>query len=1053
MDSDMPEDSTTVSTAPTRGGIPSTTGQDLWSQAENAVASGVAQIHQGTAIESVAVSATNNTDSSSVSSGQCAPSASLAAQRSPDRTNSATPTRYASSVCADTTESGPTVEQLQRQADICREKLANGMREFKKIAEENERLRSDIKMLKSDQRSVQRAGESPEDFAALRVKNQALEKELGQVRFNAKLKIKQLQKEMQRTSSIPLSAPGSSGELMFQSLSLDAPPTEEHTRILELEEKLENASKAKDSLQNQVQAFQADMLRMKEHSKMELESLKKQHVSELSAFQTQMPPSSQKGGGFNDKMQAATLEDEYVQDMPSYKQQYDLLKKLALQYQSFDSSCNIDANDPLSIIRTVSEYFSRPTSKYIGTTNGKLTQSTTPSANLQRRNTDPAKLESNDSSLDLQTDQLFQSSFPVSESMTQPRTYPSYNYEQLTIQTGPVTPEMYKLLAEELAQERALHLQLQLQVNGQQSRHSEVTPPAGSDKEELGDSIAPLDFHAEALSKDLDYFKSQTKQALQEKEGLQLKIAELAALVSDLEQKNGKKDTAVKLSADPSALEKRNFTLEEQLKDFGLQIANRQREISTLQDSLSVRNGEYEKLQKEHEDRIRKMKGLLMAANKSMTESKKLIAHRDTDITDLKTRLESSTTSEQALRERCEALQKTIDRMGSESLDDRDSLQIQIVDLQKQLELARTESSDMRTEFQSYKVRAAAALQMSGTSAAEKRISELEDARSRLTREKRELEEQLVRIQERCHLLEADLASSLEQIALLDDSLQRLKHDETGVQVLQVEIESLTRKVVFERQVHEDVLGSLRNGHSSTIEKLTEKHKQEIYVLEEALKKACQADASLQVSSTEELKKEISKLREQVAQTQATQLRQSISSQRESISSASIPLPMIDTERQSTYLATPYLGRTSSSPSSISQWSDPSAHPFNRNAGSAVTAVPVEMTSYKEKEYQLQVQQLGDMLNDNEAEIERLHTQEKVLKEELRRIDRMDKRQDLNVEYLKNVVLSFIESDTKEPLVPIIAQILHLSPDEAQRIQKKVHVPEDEIIPSFGFFG
>ncbi|KAJ1343113.1 hypothetical protein BSLG_002139 [Batrachochytrium salamandrivorans] len=855
---------------------------------------------------------------------------------------------------------------------------------------------------------------------------------------------------MQRTSSIPLSAPGSSGELMFQSLSLDAPPTEEHTRILELEEKLENASKAKDSLQNQVQAFQADMLRMKEHSKMELESLKKQHVSELSAFQTQMPPSSQKGGGFNDKMQAATLEDEYVQDMPSYKQQYDLLKKLALQYQSFDSSCNIDANDPLSIIRTVSEYFSRPTSKYIGTTNGKLTQSTTPSANLQRRNTDPAKLESNDSSLDLQTDQLFQSSFPVSESMTQPRTYPSYNYEQLTIQTGPVTPEMYKLLAEELAQERALHLQLQLQVNGQQSRHSEVTPPAGSDKEELGDSIAPLDFHAEALSKDLDYFKSQTKQALQEKEGLQLKIAELAALVSDLEQKNGKKDTAVKLSADPSALEKRNFTLEEQLKDFGLQIANRQREISTLQDSLSVRNGEYEKLQKEHEDRIRKMKGLLMAANKSMTESKKLIAHRDTDITDLKTRLESSTTSEQALRERCEALQKTIDRMGSESLDDRDSLQIQIVDLQKQLELARTESSDMRTEFQSYKVRAAAALQMSGTSAAEKRISELEDARSRLTREKRELEEQLVRIQERCHLLEADLASSLEQIALLDDSLQRLKHDETGVQVLQVEIESLTRKVVFERQVHEDVLGSLRNGHSSTIEKLTEKHKQEIYVLEEALKKACQADASLQVSRVE--KGDFKAARASRTNASDSTTPKHLKPAREYIV-CFYPLPMIDTERQSTYLATPYLGRTSSSPSSISQWSDPSAHPFNRNAGSAVTAVPVEMTSYKEKEYQLQVQQLGDMLNDNEAEIERLHTQEKVLKEELRRIDRMDKRQDLNVEYLKNVVLSFIESDTKEPLVPIIAQILHLSPDEAQRIQKKVHVPEDEIIPSFGFFG
>eukprot|EP00842_Homolaphlyctis_polyrhiza_P004604 jgi/Hompol1/5144/HPOL_000849-RA len=72
------------------------------------------------------------------------------------------------------------------------------------------------------------------------------------------------------------------------------------------------------------------------------------------------------------------------------------------------------------------------------------------------------------------------------------------------------------------------------------------------------------------------------------------------------------------------------------------------------------------------------------------------------------------------------------------------------------------------------------------------------------------------------------------------------------------------------------------------------------------------------------------------------------------------------------------------------------------------------MSSYKEKELQLQIQQLHDMLNENEAEIERLHSQEKFLKDELRRIDRMDKRQDLSVEYLKNVVISFLEAETKE---------------------------------------
>ncbi|CAG8599866.1 4938_t:CDS:2 [Paraglomus brasilianum] len=68
--------------------------------------------------------------------------------------------------------------------------------------------------------------------------------------------------------------------------------------------------------------------------------------------------------------------------------------------------------------------------------------------------------------------------------------------------------------------------------------------------------------------------------------------------------------------------------------------------------------------------------------------------------------------------------------------------------------------------------------------------------------------------------------------------------------------------------------------------------------------------------------------------------------------------------------------------------------------------------------------------------VKRLEEQEKVLKEEIRRMDRMEKRQDMSIEYLKNVVLKFLESSAgeREYLVPAITTILQLSPEETKSL-------------------
>jgi hypothetical protein len=63
----------------------------------------------------------------------------------------------------------------------------------------------------------------------------------------------------------------------------------------------------------------------------------------------------------------------------------------------------------------------------------------------------------------------------------------------------------------------------------------------------------------------------------------------------------------------------------------------------------------------------------------------------------------------------------------------------------------------------------------------------------------------------------------------------------------------------------------------------------------------------------------------------------------------------------------------------------------------------------------------------------------KHLKDELLKLTRVEKRQDLNVEYLKNVVLTFLEAETdeqREPLLVVVGQVLQLSPEELERLRK-----------------
>ena len=73
-------------------------------------------------------------------------------------------------------------------------------------------------------------------------------------------------------------------------------------------------------------------------------------------------------------------------------------------------------------------------------------------------------------------------------------------------------------------------------------------------------------------------------------------------------------------------------------------------------------------------------------------------------------------------------------------------------------------------------------------------------------------------------------------------------------------------------------------------------------------------------------------------------------------------------------------------------------------------------------------------LEDDNAELARtveLHEQqERALKAQIRELDRSKSRETVNIEYLKNIVVKYVETDDFEHLMPVLTMLLRLTPAE-----------------------
>ena len=257
-----------------------------------------------------------------------------------------------------------------------------------------------------------------------------------------------------------------------------------------------------------------------------------------------------------------------------------------------------------------------------------------------------------------------------------------------------------------------------------------------------------------------------------EEEIRQLK-EELAANQFQLEMLRSGQSTSGAPTEKQTSVADNELALEDQVKDFKIQNASRQAEISTLQKALLSKTEECDKGFKERDEKLKKLKGLLLAANKSISDTKVLLGEKESEIVKLTETNEGLLSKDEAYKEKIESLERSLEeqRRFAEELQQDKSTQDE--ELKKEITSLEDELKAGKKEFQDYRSRAQLVLQQSGSAGYEKRIEALESTNLQLEREilakseeldslknqKRELMDELAATSDRVDQLQSDLAN------------------------------------------------------------------------------------------------------------------------------------------------------------------------------------------------------------------------------------------------------------------------------------------------------
>ncbi|KAI8372898.1 uncharacterized protein BYT42DRAFT_578387 [Radiomyces spectabilis] len=460
----------------------------------------------------------------------------------------------------------------------------------------------------------------------------------------------------------------------------------------------------------------------------------------------------------------------------------------------------------------------------------------------------------------------------------------------------------------------------------------------------------------------------------------------------------------VRSQADRSSLQNR-----EQVKDLRHQLNAQLKENARLQDTMAKRTADYE-------DKLKKMRELFAQSTKNLDKYRASVSAKESEYNQLKDELEKCQAQEQEWRSNVEAQHRDIERLRSETntlkaqqTSHSNQLEAQVRQLSLQLE--RT-----KTDYEQYKKRANIVLkQNTNDQSGNTRINELEITVNQLQREKSVYETDQKQQQKKYDLLAHDLRESLKRIQQLEIKANAFNKSEQERIASQEALSRLHEEMAQERTSFGKAMASLTETHESTVRKL----KDALMAKEmESLSIENRSDQSSKHAVTDfsmqQLQEENAKLKEDLAHLQA----------------------LYEKQKQASTPVTTSPSSSAHDDSVKANFTETSEEP----SGDVYTSMSQLISPFvtrpdSQEELKKQVQRLATMLQESEERVAALSAQEKVLKNEIRKLDAFDKRQNMNAEYLKNVLLKFLQSDNKAFMVPVLAKLLCLDDAETAKLE------------------
>ncbi|EPB84600.1 hypothetical protein HMPREF1544_08617 [Mucor circinelloides 1006PhL] len=433
--------------------------------------------------------------------------------------------------------------------------------------------------------------------------------------------------------------------------------------------------------------------------------------------------------------------------------------------------------------------------------------------------------------------------------------------------------------------------------------------------------------------------------------------------------------------------DKVNFQLQEQVKDLKYQLKHQTAEHSKLQETLATKTSEYE-------DKLKRMREIFGQASKNIDNYRASIASKDVEIGNLKLELEECQQREQSYKSTSESQQLTIEKLNTEITSTKTFYGTEIKQLEAKNRQISVQFEQTKSNYEQYKKRAHILLEKNKEKQNDtSRINQLQELVEQLQHQKSKYEHEQQEKAEQRLLMEHDLRKAIDRI----NELESMQHV-----LVKTEASFSTEKNALETK-----LQAMTKQFHQTSQQLT------------ALQTKYDEQIKLSANSLEPLKLRLQELQETNDSLYQQLLIKDNEIEKLIISTPTSPPPADEVaelppqqkpQQQSPPATTPPLAQQQA-PQPVS---DVYASMSSLLSPLVSRQMPDERIGLEK-----QVQRLSEMLHESQDKITALQTQEKVLKDELRKMDAFEKRQDMNVEYLKNVLVKFLMSENKQMSVEL----------------------------------